>query len=95
MSGIVDQLIDVAKTNDGDSKTCQKDDFVINSRSDRKGSSDCSSRWISFIDKHCARTSWIRPTLHSAPFQKLLFQGRIFRNGKGILGSLDYKGGSI
>ena len=33
MSGIVDQLTDVAKTNDGDNrKLVKKDDFVINSK---------------------------------------------------------------
>ena len=45
MSGIVDQLSEVAKTNDGDNrKLVKKDDFVINSRSDRKGSSGIANR---------------------------------------------------
>ena len=45
MSGIVDQLANVAKTNDGDNrKLVKKDDFVINSRSDRKGSSGIAPR---------------------------------------------------
>ena len=37
MNGILDQLSNVAKTNDGENrKLVKKDDFVINSRSDRK-----------------------------------------------------------
>ncbi|MCD8079869.1 MAG: restriction endonuclease subunit S, partial [Bacteroides sp.] len=39
-SGILPQLENAAKTNDGDNrKLVKKGDFVINSRSDRKGSS--------------------------------------------------------
>ena len=45
MNGIVDQLSDVAKSNDNDNrKLVKKDDFVINSRSDRKGSSGIAPR---------------------------------------------------
>ena len=41
--GIFPQLENVAKTNDGDNRKLVKDgDFVINSRSDRKGSSGVS-----------------------------------------------------
>ena len=43
MQGIVPQLEDAAKTKDGDNrKLVRKGDFVINSRSDRKGSSGVS-----------------------------------------------------
>jgi type I restriction enzyme S subunit len=42
--GVVPQLDDAAKTNDGDNrKLVKKGDFVINSRSDRKGSSGLSN----------------------------------------------------
>ena len=42
-NGIFPQLDNVAKTNDGDNrKLVLMDDFVINSRSDRKGSSGVS-----------------------------------------------------
>ena len=45
MSGIVDQLENVSKSDDGDNrKLVRKNDFVINSRSDRKGSSGISPR---------------------------------------------------
>ena len=45
MSGIVDQLSDVAKSDDsGNRKLVRHSDFVINSRSDRKGSSGIAPR---------------------------------------------------
>lgn len=44
-NGILPQLANAAKTNDGDNrKLVKKGDFVINSRSDRKGSSGISDR---------------------------------------------------
>ena len=45
MLGVVDQLSDVAKSDDsGNRKLVRRNDFVINSRSDRKGSSGIAPR---------------------------------------------------
>jgi hypothetical protein len=45
MGGVVDQMENVSKSDDGGNrKLVKKDDFVINSRSDRKGSSGISPR---------------------------------------------------
>ena len=86
MNGIVDQLSDVAKTNDNDNrKLVRKDDFVINSRSDRKGSSGISPRdgSVSLINIVLAPSN-IEPSYIEHLFKGYYFKEEYFRNGKGI-----------
>lgn len=86
MSGIVDQLSDVAKTDDGENrKLVKKDDFVINSRSDRKGSSGISPRdgSVSVINI-VLKPSGINPEYSQYLFKSYYFKEEFFRNGKGI-----------
>ena len=86
MSGIVDQLSNVAKTNDGDNrKLVKKDDFVINSRSDRKGSSGISPRdgSVSLINI-VLEPHGLDPQFIQHLFKSYFFKEEYFRNGKGI-----------
>jgi len=86
MSGIVDQLSDVAKTNDGDNrKLVKKDDFVINSRSDRKGSSGIAPRdgSVSLINI-VLEPHGLDPHFIQHLFKSYYFKEEYFRNGKGI-----------
>jgi type I restriction enzyme, S subunit len=86
MSGVVNQLSNVAKTNDGENrKLVKKNDLVINSRSDRKGSSGIAPRdgSVSLInivlEPHKVHAKFI---LHL--FKSYYFMEEYFRNGKGI-----------
>ncbi|QWQ38835.1 restriction endonuclease subunit S [Gemella sp. zg-570] len=89
-NGIYKQLENVAKTNDGDNrKKVLKNDFVINGRSDRKGSSglSCYDGSVSLINivliiKN-AYPKFIHYLLKSIPFQE-----EFYRNGKGIVADL-------
>ena len=86
MNGIVDQLSDVAKSNDNDNrKLVKKDDFVINSRSDRKGSSGIAPRdgSVSLINIVLAPKD-IDPKYIENLFKSYYFKEEYFRNGKGI-----------
>jgi len=86
MNGIVDQLSDVAKSNDNDNrKLVKKDDFVINSRSDRKGSSGIAPRdgSVSLINIVLAPKN-IDPKYIENLFKSYFFKEEYFRNGKGI-----------
>jgi len=86
MSGIVDQLSDVAKTNDGENrKLVKKHDFVINSRSDRKGSSGIAPRdgSVSLINI-VLEPHDIDPQFIQNLFKSYYFKEEFFRNGKGI-----------
>ena len=86
MSGIVDQLSDVAKSDDGGNrKLVRKNDFVINSRSDRKGSSGISPRdgSVSVINI-VLEPKGIDPLYSEYLFKSYLFKEEFFRNGKGI-----------
>ena len=86
MSGIVDQLTDVAKTNDRDNrKLVKKDDFVINSRSDRKGSSGIAPRdgSVSLINI-VLEPHGLDPHFIQHLFKSYFFKEEYFRNGKGI-----------
>lgn len=86
MSGIVDQLSDVAKTNDGDNrKLVKKNDFVINSRSDRKGSSGIAPRdgSVSLINI-VLEPQELNPDYIQYLFKSYYFKEEFFRNGKGI-----------
>lgn len=89
-NGVFKQLDNVAKTNDGDNrKKVIINDFVINSRSDRKGSSGLSEfegsvsliNTVLKIKKNYPR--YIHYFLKSVPFQE-----EFYRNGKGIVADL-------
>lgn len=88
--GIVPQLDTAAKTDDGDNrkKVCCGD-FVINSRSDRKGSSGLASQEGSVslinivLEPFKIERDFIRFLLKSVPFQE-----EFYRNGKGIVADL-------
>lgn len=88
--GIVPQLENAAKTDAGDNrKLVLKGDFVINSRSDRKGSSGVSS-----LDGSVSLISIvIRPLEHNPRyihhlFRSYNFQEEFYRYGKGIVADL-------
>jgi len=85
-SGIIDKLEKVAKSKDSDNrKLVKKNDFVINSRSDRKGSSGIAKRdgSVSLInivlEPRCIETKFIEYL-----FKSNYFAEEFFRNGKGI-----------
>ena len=86
MGGIKDQLEGIAKTdnNDNRKKVC-KGDFVINSRSDRKGSSGVSFRdgSVSVINTVLEPIS-IHPQYVHHLLRNYYFIEEFFRNGKGI-----------
>jgi type I restriction enzyme, S subunit len=90
-NGIVPQLDTAAKSDDGDNrkKVC-KGDFVINSRSDRKGSSGASELdgSVSLIctvlrPQEQVHTPYVHHLLRSQPFQE-----EFYRYGKGIVADL-------
>lgn len=89
-NGIVLQLENAAKSDDGDNrkKVC-KGDFVINSRSDRKGSSGLSqldgsvSLINTVIEPKNINENYIHYLLKSQPFQE-----EYYRYGKGIVADL-------
>jgi type I restriction enzyme S subunit len=89
--GIVPQLETAAKTDDGDNrKRVCVGDFVINSRSDRKGSSGLSPHEgsVSLIStvlrpREDVHGPFIHHLLRSAPFQE-----EFYRFGKGIVADL-------
>jgi type I restriction enzyme, S subunit len=91
MNGIVPQLGTAAKTDDGDNrKRVRAGDFVINSRSDRRGSSGISTLDGSvslintvLIPKSCLNHTFVHYLLRSEPFQK-----EFYRYGKGIVADL-------
>ncbi|MEG0730678.1 MAG: restriction endonuclease subunit S, partial [Cetobacterium sp.] len=89
-NGIVPQLETAAKTNDGDNrKLVKKGDFVINSRSDRKGSSG-----ISFEDGSVSLINIVlKPRDIDPLFCNYLLKGTSFieefyRVGRGIVADL-------
>lgn len=90
MQGIVPQLETAAKTDAGDNrKLVLKNDFVINSRSDRKGSSgvstyDGSVSLISIVmTPRNIHPPFVHHLLRSYPFQE-----EFYRYGKGIVADL-------
>ena len=90
MKGIVPQLENAAKSDAGDNrKLVLKNDFVINSRSDRKGSSGVSSldgsvSLISIVlEPRNISPSFVHHLLRSYPFQE-----EFYRHGKGIVADL-------
>lgn len=88
--GVLKQLENVAKTNSGDNrKKVLKNDFVINSRSDRKGSSGLSefSGSVSLINTVLKIKNGFPKYLHYL-LKSVLFQEEFYRNGKGIVADL-------
>jgi type I restriction enzyme S subunit len=91
MKGIDPQMDTAAKTDDGDNRTkVFKGDFVINSRSDRKGSAGTSELdgSVSLIctvpmPQERVHPPFIHHLLRSQPFQ-----GEFYRNGKGMVADL-------
>lgn len=88
--GVTKQLANVAKTIAGDNrKKVLKDDFVINSRSDRKGSSgvsnfDGSVSLINTVLKiRNGNVRFIHYLMRSVPFQE-----EFYKHGKGIVADL-------
>ena len=90
MNGVVDQLPDVAKTNHSDNrKLAKKGDFVINSRSDRKGSSGISPRDGSVSVINIVMEPRKSPSsFYEHLFKSFYFKEEFFRNGKGIVWDL-------
>lgn len=91
MQGILPQIETVAKTNDGDNrKLIKKGDFVINSRSDRRGACGIADR-----DGSCSLINTVlRPqqSIHN-PFFNYLFRSNVFADefykwGHGIVDDL-------
>lgn len=88
--GIFKQLDNVAKTNNGDNrKKVLINDFVINSRSDRKGSSGLSSYEgsVSLINTVLSIKNGI-PNFLNYLLKSIPFQEEFYRNGKGIVADL-------
>jgi type I restriction enzyme, S subunit len=90
-NGIVPQLETAAKTDDSDNrKRVEKGDFVINSRSDRKGSSGVSEREgsVSLICTVLQMKEHIDPRFVHHLLRSEPFQEEFYRNGKGIVADL-------
>lgn len=89
--GIFPQWENVAKTNDGDNRKLVKaGDFVINSRSDRKGSSGISDRdgSVSLINTVLQLRSNIYPPFCHYLLKSYSFIEEYYRNGHGIVADL-------
>ena len=90
MQGIVPQLETAAKTDDGDNrKLVRAGDFVINSRSDRKGSSGVSpyDGSVSLISIVLKPINLHPPFVHHL-LRSTAFQEEFYRFGKGIVADL-------
>lgn len=89
-NGIVPQLDDAAKTNDGDNrKLVLRGDFVINSRSDRKGSSGLSKLdgSVSLINTVLSGGKLYPRYTHNL-LRSYAFQEEFYRWGQGIVADL-------
>lgn len=89
--GVVPQLETAAKTDDGDNrKIVRRGDFVINGRSDRKGSSGVSDRdgSVSLINITMELRSGFYPRFAHHLFRSYAFQEEFYRWGKGIVADL-------
>ena len=89
--GIFPQWENVAKTNDGDNrKLVKKGDFVINSRSDRKGSSGVSDRdgSVSLINIVLQPRKTILVQYSNYLLKSYRFIEEYYRNGRGIVADL-------
>lgn len=90
-NGIFPQLDNVAKTNDGDNRKLVKvNDFVINSRSDRKGSSGISplDGSVSLINIVLKPRKTIYPPFCNYLLKSIAFIEEYYRNGRGIVADL-------
>lgn len=90
-SGIFPQWENVAKTNDGDNrKLVRKGDFVINSRSDRKGSSGVSDRdgSVSLINIVLKPRMVIHVGYSNYLLKSYKFIEEYYKNGRGIVADL-------
>lgn len=90
-NGIVPQLDTAAKTDDGDNrKRVCAGDFVINSRSDRKGSSGLSGLdgSVSLINTVLQPNDLIHPKFAHHLLRSYPFQEEYYRYGKGIVADL-------
>lgn len=90
-AGIVPQLDTAAKTDDGDNrKRVAVGDFVINSRSDRKGSSGLSSLdgSVSLINTVITPRGKISGPFCHYLLRSVAFQEEYYRYGKGIVADL-------
>lgn len=88
--GILPQLDNAAKTKDGDNrKLVKKGDFVINSRSDRKGSSGVSDRdgSVSLINI-VLKPNGIHPKFSEHLLKNYAFVEEYYRVGRGIVADL-------
>lgn len=89
--GVVPQLETAAKSDDGENrkKVCQGD-FVINSRSDRKGSSGVSELTgsVSLINTVLCPTAELAPIYAHHLLRSPAFQEEYYRFGKGIVADL-------
>jgi type I restriction enzyme S subunit len=89
--GIFPQLDNVAKTNDGDNRKLVKEgDFVINSRSDRKGSSGVADRdgSVSLINIVLKPRKTILAKYSNYLLKSYKFIEEYYRNGRGIVADL-------
>ena len=89
-NGILPQLADAAKTNDGDNrKLVRKGDFVINSRSDRKGSSGVAKQdgSVSLINI-VMEPNGIDPSFCNQLLKSNAFVEEYYRMGHGIVADL-------
>lgn len=89
-NGILQQLDSAAKTNDGDNrKLVKKGDFVINSRSDRKGSSGVSplDGSVSLINI-VLKPNGIQPAFCNYILKSYSFVEEYYRMGHGIVADL-------
>lgn len=91
MSGIVPQLESAAKTNaHDDRKLVKKGDFVINSRSDRRGSCGISDYdgSVSLINTVLAPTEQMNPGYFDWLFHTIQFGDEFYKWGHGIVDDL-------
>lgn len=90
-NGVFSQLDNVAKTNDGDNrKLVLSGDFVINSRSDRKGSSGIAKQdgSVSLINIVLKPRKNIYPDFCNYLLKCYSFIEEYYRNGRGIVADL-------
>lgn len=90
-NGVVPQLETAAKTDDGDNrKLVRAGDFVINSRSDRKGSAGASSLdgSVSLISTVLRPRAEIKIKFAHHLLRSVPFQEEFYRYGKGIVADL-------
>ncbi|KZS22743.1 restriction endonuclease subunit S [Wohlfahrtiimonas chitiniclastica] len=90
-NGVVPQLENAAKTKDGDNrKLVRKGDFVINSRSDRKGSSGVSSLdgSVSLINIILKPLENLQPEFCHHLLKSYAFIEEYYRVGRGIVADL-------